>query len=134
MLEVRKGKPVDAETSIISKPKNRPTSQKRKRSTEVQKLIETTGAEQKTNWTDKDTGNVYSRREKGFPIAEEKRTRAKGAKHKKFKNPAVVAKDTKEDKAVAPEDKSTSKVMQFQVVQSQLFIFCMCLQWYSLIR
>lgn len=71
-------------------------------------------------------------REKGSPVAEEKKTRAKGAKQKKFKNPAVVAKDTKEDKAVPPEDKSTSKVMQFQVVHSRFFIFYMCLQWFPL--
>lgn len=34
--------------------------------------------------------------EKGSPVASEKKTRHKGSKHKKFKNPSVVAKDSSE--------------------------------------
>jgi hypothetical protein len=137
MQEVKKGKEVEEDTLSPLVAKHRPAGEKRKRITEVQKL-EIKGGELKIPRTEKGTGSVYNRREKeslderqqkkaekgspdeqqrkktekGSTVPEERKTRGKGSKHKKVRSPSVVAKDSKEDKAVAHGAKSTSKVRQ----------------------
>lgn len=57
--------------------------------------------------------------EKVSAVALEKPTRHKGSKHKKFKNPAVVAKDTTEEenwRVMSLKDKGTTGVMHFVVL------------------
>jgi hypothetical protein len=134
MEEVSEGKEVEADTALLSPSKHCPTGEKRKRITEVQKL-EINGGEQKIPRTEKGTASVYKRREKGSPnereqmrtgkgspVAQERKTRGNGGKQKKSRNPAVVAKDSKEDKVGAHQDKSTSKVRKAEALPTWFFL------------
>lgn len=122
MLEQRPGKEVATDSNLMSPLKNRGGTEKRKRITEVEKL-EISGTEPKIARTEKGTAGVYVRRdkphaaqeekapaekapsEKASPVADKKKPRGKSSKHKKFKVPAPVPKETK--------GKTTSKVSAF---------------------
>ena len=134
MEEVSEGKEIEADTALLSPSKHCPTGEKRKRITEVLKL-EINGGEQKIPRTEKGTANIYKRREKGSlnereqvrtekgsPVTQERKTRGKGGKQKKSRNLVVVAKDSKEDKVGALQDKSTSKVRKAKALPTRFFL------------
>jgi hypothetical protein len=133
MVEISSDKEVEADSALPSPSKHRPAAEKRKRVTEVQKL-KIGGGSQKVPRTEKGTGSVYKRREKGSgdeqeqpavekepSIPQERKTRGKAPKQKKSSNQAVVAKDSKEEKVGAHKDKSSSKVRKAEALPTRFF-------------
>ena len=122
MVEASTGKEVEVDNALPSPPKHRPSAEKRKRVTEVQKLEISEGS-QKILSTEKGTNGVRRRREKESSdqseqpvvfkepcIPQERKARGKGPKQKKPRCQAVLASDCKEDKAGAHQDINSPKV------------------------
>ena len=115
MEEVSKWKEEEKDTTLTLLPKPRPPGEKKRKIIEIQKL-EINGGEHKIPWTEKGTAIEQRRTEKGSSTTEQRKTRGHAAKQKQSSNHDVVAKDRKEEKVGAHQEKNTSKVRHPEVV------------------